>query len=231
MKTFDTFIIFEVDGNRVRILQDAQGLVWLCIEDFLRVLGISEMLCKFLIKEAHEDKLCFGSELGLADYSVWIRHDLAEHWLTRHLEDTEKAEAIKQRLQTEIIQPLTTPKPAATSPLLTLIPPTKHLKKDLTQQDYATAVNQLLAFAFQDTGGSKGCAMVLLTAYNDADYQLKFSDLGNLSDALYSAALVVIRARVELRLEPHEVINNGNHVFAELWQWWQGYQPVEGGAL
>ena len=65
--------------------------------------------------------------------------------------------------------------------------------------------------------------MVLLTAFDDKTYQLKFSDLEKLNAALYSAALVVIRARVELSLQPDEVINNGKHIFAELWQWFHGY--------
>jgi|APLak6261667961_1056064.scaffolds.fasta_scaffold61030_1 predicted phosphatase len=96
-----------------------------------------------------------------------------------------------------------------------------HLKPQLTKEDYAKAINTLLLIAQLGTGSSRPCAMVLLNAYNADAFHVDIVDLYRLDDKRYSAAIVAIRARVELHIEPHEVIDNGNAVFKDLWREWQ----------
>lgn len=90
----------------------------------------------------------------------------------------------------------------------------------MTKQDYAAAIGKLLPLAQGDTGGSRVAAQVLLSAYNGGDYQLNIVDLCNLDRGYYQAALAVIRGRVELGIEPHNLLANGDEVFRELWQQW-----------
>ena len=103
-----------------------------------------------------------------------------------------------------------------------------HLKPQLTKEDYAKAVGTLLTFAVKDCGGSKACAIVLLNAYNYTAFHLDITDLCGMDANLYSAALVVIRARVELCTEPHNLIADGSRVFDELWKQWDHLSLLKG---
>lgn len=95
-----------------------------------------------------------------------------------------------------------------------------HLLQDITPDQYATAVQRLSVWAKSDVGASKVCAQVLLSAYNGYEFHLDITDLCLLDPDLYSSALVVIRGRVELRMEPHETLENGGKVFDNLWKQW-----------
>lgn len=89
--------------------------------------------------------------------------------------------------------------------------------------EYAAAVKLLAGLAQQDTSGSRVAAQVLLSAYNGEEWQLDITDLGILSSDYYEAALVVIRGRTELMIEPHKLIENSEAIFHRLWDLWQAY--------
>jgi len=103
-----------------------------------------------------------------------------------------------------------------------------HLLPQLTHEHYADAVASLLKIAVKDCGGSKACALVMLNAYNCDAFNFDITDLCGLDDNLYSAALVVIRCRKELCIEPHDVIENGGRIFEDLWQQWKRHGKKRG---
>lgn len=95
-----------------------------------------------------------------------------------------------------------------------------HLERPLSVEIYQAAVENLMAIAKQDTSGSRAAAQVLLSAYNGSEFQLDISDLCLLDFPLYACAIAVIRGRVELRIEPHEIISDGGQRFNALWDQW-----------
>jgi len=102
-------------------------------------------------------------------------------------------------------------------------PEAKEKTLEITIEEYATAVDLLSGIAQQDTSGSRAAAQVLLSAYNGENWQLDITDLGVLSSNYYEAALVVIRGRTELMIEPHTLIENGEAIFDRLWDLWQAF--------
>ncbi len=99
----------------------------------------------------------------------------------------------------------------------------EHLNKSIIPEQYASSVLNLLKFAQMDCGGSRVCAQVLLSAYNGGEFQLDITDLCLLDGQLYSDALTVIRGRVELNVEPHILIDDGDKLFDRLWRQWNNY--------
>lgn len=93
----------------------------------------------------------------------------------------------------------------------------------ITEETYSQAVSKLIKLAQGDTGGSRVAAQVLLSAFNGEAWQLNIVDLSVLDKSNYKAALDVIRGRVELYMEPHTLIENGDRVFEELWHRWERY--------
>lgn len=91
----------------------------------------------------------------------------------------------------------------------------------ITHKGYAEAVQNLLKIATGDTGGARASALVLLSAYNSDDFRLPIAELGCLDPQRYADAIAVIRCRVELGIEPHEVIADGGRKFEALWQTWR----------
>ena len=100
---------------------------------------------------------------------------------------------------------------------------------EITPLQYAESVSALLKLARKDCGGSRSCAQVLLSAHNGNEVQLDITDLCLLDDDYYAHAMTVIRGRVELGTEPHELIVDGELVFDELWHQWSGYHISERG--
>lgn len=88
------------------------------------------------------------------------------------------------------------------------------------EQEYTDAIVKLVSLAQGDTGGARVAAQVLLSAYNGADFQVNIVDLCNLDRGNYQAVLTVIRGRVELGIEPHNLLAKGDQVFRDLWQQW-----------
>ena len=99
----------------------------------------------------------------------------------------------------------------------------------MTEQEYADAIRKLLPLAQGDTGGSRVAALVLLSAYNGADFQVNVVDLCSLDRVHYQAALAVIRGRVETGREPQNFLKNGGEIFRDLWTRWERYHVTNRG--
>jgi hypothetical protein len=99
----------------------------------------------------------------------------------------------------------------------------RHLTPSISTEQYTDAVNNLVKWAQRDCGGSKVCAQMLLSAYNGDEFQLNIVDLRLLDETLYRDAITVIRARVELNIEPHVLMDGLDLIFKGLWQQWKHY--------
>lgn len=93
----------------------------------------------------------------------------------------------------------------------------------ITVEEYTAAIEKLIPIAQQNTSGSRAAAQVLLSAYNGSEWQLDVTDLCVLDPFLYECALAVIRGRVELMIEPHTLVENGDKVFNQIWDRWRRY--------
>ncbi len=89
------------------------------------------------------------------------------------------------------------------------------------EQRYRDAVETLLPVAMTDTSGGRAAAQVLLSAYNGNEFHLDVTDLGNLDPRLFAAALEVIQLRTLANREPHDLIENGNDRFLQVWERWE----------
>lgn len=98
----------------------------------------------------------------------------------------------------------------------------KAIPEVIEDTDYAAAVDTLLTLAINHTGsGAVTAAQVLLSTYNSYHYHLDVTDLCYLDPTHYRAAMIVIRGRVELKREPHELIGDGDKRFRRLENLWQ----------
>lgn len=93
----------------------------------------------------------------------------------------------------------------------------------ISKEEYQKAVVLLTALAQTDTSGGRAAAQAVLSAYNGSDWQLDVTDLCVLDPENYQAALSVIRGRVELGIEPHRLIPDGDQVFGRIWDRWARY--------
>lgn len=93
----------------------------------------------------------------------------------------------------------------------------------MDKEAYKAAVCKLINLAERESGGSRVAAQVLLSAYNGLEWQLNIVDLCLLDKRYYKAALDVIRGRVELGIEPHSLIADGNKIFENMWLQWDRY--------
>lgn len=84
---------------------------------------------------------------------------------------------------------------------------------EVTQEEYQKAVSVLLEVAHRNTGQSAPAANLLLSLYNSFDYHFPLTDLCRLDLALVHHALIAIRGRVLLGIEPQEVITHGRDHF------------------
>ncbi len=91
----------------------------------------------------------------------------------------------------------------------------------VTDIDYSGAVNSLVKLAQNDTSGSRVAAQVLLSLYNGHNWHVDLTDLCLLDLRNLLSALIVIRGRVMLSKEPHDVIDNGTDLFRQLEEQWQ----------
>ncbi|SIQ11442.1 DUF7673 family protein [Marinobacterium stanieri] len=89
------------------------------------------------------------------------------------------------------------------------------------EQRYRDAVETLLPAAMTDTSGGRAAAQVLLSAYNGNEFHLDVTDLGNLDPRLFNAAIEVILLRTLANREPHELADNGNARFRQVWELWE----------
>jgi hypothetical protein len=89
-------------------------------------------------------------------------------------------------------------------------------KNKPTEEKYREAIKQLLRLANLGTGGSLPAAMVLLSAYSSASFQIRIDSLGTLDTKNFDAAMTVIRGRIERGEEPHGLIENGSVIFQSM---------------
>lgn len=91
----------------------------------------------------------------------------------------------------------------------------------VTMLDYQEAIRRLIKIATSDTGGAAAAAQVLLSVYNDRNWQLNVMDLGRLDAKNILDSLTVIRGWLSLSEYPHNVIENGRAIFSQLEDRWQ----------
>ena len=102
---------------------------------------------------------------------------------------------------------------------------TEFLRQQLnvTRDDYSKAVDSLVLLAQGDTSVSRAAAQVLLSTYNGSNWHMDLTDLCVLDLNYLYKALIVIRGRVLLGREPHNVIENGSELFRDLEDQWQHF--------
>ncbi|WP_338853992.1 hypothetical protein WE348_20410 (plasmid) [Alteromonas macleodii] len=94
-------------------------------------------------------------------------------------------------------------------------------KLTVTERDYSEAVSSLLNVALGDTSGSRAAAQVLLSTYNGNNYHMDLTDLCVLDLKYVEQSLIVLRGRVMLCSEPHQMIEDGKAKFALLEKQWE----------
>lgn len=90
----------------------------------------------------------------------------------------------------------------------------------VTEIDYRDAVLLLLSVAQNDTSNARVAAQVLLSLYNGYEYHVDLTDLGLLDYKILQAALIAIRGRIFVSIEPHQIIEDGQAIFKRLAQQW-----------
>ncbi|MAA65045.1 MAG: hypothetical protein CL581_09755 [Alteromonadaceae bacterium] len=82
--------------------------------------------------------------------------------------------------------------------------------------DYHKAIELLWSQSAIDDAKASVASRILLGAYDPTNWGITFCDLGSLDYPLLKAALIVIRGRLVLGIEPHTVISNGPARFRQL---------------
>jgi hypothetical protein len=90
----------------------------------------------------------------------------------------------------------------------------------ITEPDYKEAVLSLLEATRFGTAVSSAAAQVLLSLYHGGRFHVDLTDFCLFDSLLLDAALKAIRGRVIVSMEPHELIENGTEIFADLAQEW-----------
>ncbi|WP_148862787.1 DUF7673 family protein [Marinobacter fonticola] len=79
----------------------------------------------------------------------------------------------------------------------------------VTVGEYHQALETLWSHAINEGGERRPASLVLLGAYDPPNWAITFSDLASLDYKLLKAAMVVLRGRLVLGIEPHTMIKNG----------------------
>lgn len=96
------------------------------------------------------------------------------------------------------------------------------LYEPVTYDEYAKAVVKLFELAHMDCGGSYHAAQVLLSLFNGGEFHVDLARMTcNLDTKYLNAALVAIKGRGQLMIEPHQVIQDGSKHFENLWRQWE----------
>lgn len=90
----------------------------------------------------------------------------------------------------------------------------------VSEMDYRAAINSLIEVAESDTSGGRAAAQVLLSLYNGYEYHMDLVDLGVLDLRNFQQALIAMRGRVILSIEPHQIIQDGAKRFERLAERW-----------
>lgn len=86
----------------------------------------------------------------------------------------------------------------------------------VTVGEYHQAIEMLWAHATTEVGERRPASLVLLGAYDPPNWAITFSDLASLDYKLLKAALVVLRGRLVLGIEPHTLISDGPNRLRQL---------------
>ena len=86
----------------------------------------------------------------------------------------------------------------------------------VTVGEYHQAIEALWTRAMAETGKHRPASLVLLGAYDPPNWAITFSDLASLDYKLLKAALVVLRGRLVLGIEPHTMMRNGSNRLRQL---------------
>ncbi|BES71447.1 hypothetical protein RE428_24650 [Marinobacter nanhaiticus D15-8W] len=86
----------------------------------------------------------------------------------------------------------------------------------VTVGEYHQAIEALWTHAMAETGERRPASLVLLGAYDPPNWAITFSDLASLDYKLLKAALVVLRGRLVLGIEPHTMMRNGSNRLRQL---------------
>lgn len=91
----------------------------------------------------------------------------------------------------------------------------------VTERDYSDSISSLLSVAQGDTSGSRAAAQVLLSTYNGNNFHMNLTDLCVLDLKYVEQALIVLRGRVMLCIEPQQMIEDGKAKFSRLEKQWE----------
>lgn len=94
-------------------------------------------------------------------------------------------------------------------------------KLTVTERDYSESISSLLSVAQGDTSGSRAAAQVLLSTYNGNNFHMNLTDLCVLDLKYVEQALIVLRGRVMLCIEPQQMIEDGKAKFSRLEKQWK----------
>lgn len=102
------------------------------------------------------------------------------------------------------------------------------LSRPVTKEAYAEAVVQLLnTTQMSGTSGARACARLLLSLYNSSEWHFDMSEMGLLDYENYVPAVIAIRGREELMIEPHQLVENGDDIFSALWSRFERFRKTE----
>lgn len=94
-------------------------------------------------------------------------------------------------------------------------------KLTVTERDYSESISSLLSVAQGDASGSRAAAQVLLSTYNGNNFHMNLTDLCVLDLKYVEQALIVLRGRVMLCIEPQQMIEDGKAKFSRLEKQWE----------
>lgn len=97
----------------------------------------------------------------------------------------------------------------------------------ISTEEYTDAVISCVKMAQTTSGGARRCAEVLLSAYNGNEFHVSIADLSGLDRNHFANVVKVIRGRIELGLEPQDVIENGEKLFMALRKAWYFLEKTE----
>lgn len=97
----------------------------------------------------------------------------------------------------------------------------KEIEKERVVAPYRNAVEKLSTLCLtQDGSGARAAAQVLLSTFNSQWFHVEIVDLCNLDAKNFNYAMDLIKGRVMVMEEPHRMIENGDEIFARLWDRW-----------
>lgn len=93
------------------------------------------------------------------------------------------------------------------------------LYEAVTYEEYATAIIHLLKLAQTDSGGGLYASQVLLSLYNGSEFHVDLARVAcNLDSDHLNSVMVAIKGRGQLMIEPHNVVQDGDEHFGDLWR-------------